>query len=107
MSTAQCCVPPALSRRGTAHKVFGSPEEKRKNVSPCYADGLENLHIPVHISLSPSPSVHIYIFIYLFMYYVFIYLLNSGYDVTLKYTNDITSEYTIQTPYKDTCVCVF
>ena len=40
------------------------------------------------------------------MYYVFIYLLNSGYDVTLKYTNDITSEYTIQTPYKDTCVCV-
>ena len=36
----------------------------------------------------------------------FIYLLNSGYDVTLKYTNDITAEYTIQTPYKDTCVCV-
>ena len=49
--------------------------------------------------------IFIYLFIYLFMYYVFIYLLNSGYDVTLKYTNDIT-EYTIQTPYKDTCVCV-
>ena len=59
-----------------------------------------------YISLAIAVCAYIYIFIYLFMYYVFIYLLNSGYDVTLKYTNDITSEYTIQTPYKDTCVCV-
>lgn len=42
------------------------------------------------------------------MLFFLIYMLNSGYYVTLKYTNDITLEYTIQYRLyiKKVCVCV-